>query len=89
MGIVLEDGSGVAVDWVNGRSYFSARRRLNIQSGQRKGRKGVAGSGWVHGAGRGKTARGWKGVRPGVRLKSRTVRASEEPEEYKREFYHG
>ena len=33
--------------------------------------KGVAG--WVREAGRGKTAHGWKGVRPGVRLKSRTV----------------
>ena len=41
--------------------------------------KGVAGSGWVREAGRGKT-----GVRPGVRLKSRTVRAGEEPEEHKR-----
>ena len=28
---------------------------------------GVAGSGWVRGAGRGKTARGWKGVRSWVR----------------------
>ena len=27
---------------------------------------------------------GWKGVRPEVRLKSRTVRAGEEPEEHKR-----
>ena len=79
---------GVAIDWVTGRSYSSARRRLNVQSGQRKGRKGaaalypsvtvrdrghwkgVAGSGWVRGVGRGKTARGWKGVRPGVRLES-------------------
>ena len=26
----------------------------------------------VRGAGRGKTARGWKGVRPGVRLESRS-----------------
>ena len=34
--------------------------------------KGVAGSGWVRGAGRGKTARGWKGVRPGVRFDSRS-----------------
>ena len=32
--------------------------------------KGVAGSGWVREAGRGKTAHGWKGVRPGVRLKT-------------------
>ena len=39
VGIVLEDGSGVAIDWVTGRSYSSARRRLNVQSGQRKGRK--------------------------------------------------
>ena len=38
VGIVLEDGSGVAIDWVTGRSYSSARRRLNVQSGQRKGR---------------------------------------------------
>ena len=39
VGIVLEDGSGVAVDWVTGRSYSSARRRLNVQSGQRKVKK--------------------------------------------------
>ena len=39
MGIVLEDDSTVAIDWVTGRSYSSARRRLNVQSGQRKGRK--------------------------------------------------
>ena len=32
--------------------------------------KGVAGSRWVRGAGRGKTARGWKGDRPGVRLET-------------------
>ena len=87
MGIVLEDGSGVAIDWVTGRSYSSARRRLNVQSGQRKGGKcaaapypsvavrdrghckGIAGSGWVREAGRGKTAHGWKGDRSGVRLK--------------------
>ena len=33
---------------------------------------------------------GWKGVRTRVRLKSRTVRAGEEPEEHKRQssFYH-
>ena len=42
VGIVLEDGSGVAIDWVTGRSHSSARRRLNVQSGQRKGRKGAA-----------------------------------------------
>ena len=42
VGIVLEDGSGVAIDWVTGRSYSSARRRLDAQSGQRKGRKGAA-----------------------------------------------
>ena len=36
-GIVLEDGSGVAVDWDTGRSYSSARRRRDVQSGQRKG----------------------------------------------------
>ena len=36
VGIVLEDGSGVAIDWVTGRSYSSARRRLNVQSGQRE-----------------------------------------------------
>ena len=102
VGIVIEDGSGVAIDWVTGRSYSSARRRLNVQSGQRKGGKcaaapypsvavrdrghwkGVAGSGWVREAGRGKTARGWNGVRPGVRLKSWRVRAGEEPEEHKR-----
>ena len=78
--------------------------RLNVQSGQRKGRKnaadpypsvavrdrghwkGVAGSGSDRGAGRGKTARGWKDVRPRVRLESRTVRVSEEPEEHKRDL---
>ena len=38
VGIVLQDGSGVATDWVTGRSYSAARRRLNVQSGQRKGR---------------------------------------------------
>ena len=27
---------------------------------------------------------GWKGDRPGVRLKERTVRADEEPEDHKR-----
>ena len=42
VGIVLEDGSGVAIDWVTGRSYSSARRRLNVQSGQRKGGKCAA-----------------------------------------------
>ena len=36
--VTLEDGSGVAVDWVTGRPYSSARRRLNVQSGLRKGR---------------------------------------------------
>ena len=40
VGIVLEDGSGVAIDWVTGRSYSSAR--LNVQSGQRKGGKCAA-----------------------------------------------
>ena len=39
VGTVLEDGSGVAIDWVTCRSYSSARRRLDVQSGQRKGRK--------------------------------------------------
>ena len=39
VGIVLEDGSGVAIDWVTGRSYSSTRRRLDVHSGQRKGRK--------------------------------------------------
>ena len=42
VGIVLEDGSGVAIDWVTGRSYSSARRRLNVKSGQRKGGKCAA-----------------------------------------------
>ena len=42
MGIVLEDGSRVAIDWVTGRSYSSARRRLNVQSVQRKGGKCAA-----------------------------------------------
>ena len=71
VGIVFKKktGPGVAIDFVTGQSYSSARRRLNVQSGQRKGRKGVAapypsvavrgrghwkgvaGSGWVHGAG--------------------------------------
>ena len=39
VGIFLEDGSGVAIDWVTGPPFSSARRRLNVQSGQRKGRK--------------------------------------------------
>ena len=38
VGIVLKDGSGVAIDCVTGRSYYSARRPVNVQSGQRKGR---------------------------------------------------
>ena len=42
VGIVLEDGSGVAIDWVTGRSYSSARRRLTVQLGQRKGGKCAA-----------------------------------------------
>ena len=42
VGIVVEDGSWVAIDWVTGRSYSSARRRLNVQSGQRKGGKCAA-----------------------------------------------
>ena len=38
VGIVLEDGSGVAIDLVAGRSYSSAEkatRRLDVQSGPR------------------------------------------------------
>ena len=42
VGIVFEDGSGVAIDWVTGRSYSSARRRRDVQSGQRKGGKYAA-----------------------------------------------
>ena len=38
VGIVLEDGSGVAIDWVTGQSYSFARRRLDVQSGLRKGK---------------------------------------------------
>ena len=34
---------------------------------------------WVREAGRGETAHGLKGVRPGVRLKNRTVRAGRSP----------
>ena len=93
VGIVFEDGSGVAVDWVTGRSYQFVRKRLDVQSGHRKGGKCAAvparalpsvivdtkkvlreGSGWVREAGRGKTADGWKGARPGV----------QEPEKHKR-----
>ena len=37
----------------------------------------VAGSGWVREAGRGKTAHGWKGVRPGVRLKTGRARRTQ------------
>ena len=40
-----EDGSGVAIDWVAGRSCSSgvkAGRRLNVQSGLRKGDNGPA-----------------------------------------------
>ena len=44
VGFVLEDGSGVAIDWVTSGSYSSARRRLNVQSGQRKGGKCAAAS---------------------------------------------
>ena len=36
--IVLEDGSGVAIDWVTGLSYSERGRGLNVQSGLRKGR---------------------------------------------------
>ena len=36
--------------------------------------KGVAGSGWVRGAGRGKTARGWKVFAPGCASKAGLVR---------------
>ena len=32
-----QPGSRVAIDWVTGRSYSSARRRINVQSGLRKG----------------------------------------------------
>ena len=39
---LTEDGSRVAIDWVTGQSYSSARRRLNIQSGKRKGGKCAA-----------------------------------------------
>ena len=41
VGIVLEDGSGVAIDWVTGRSFSSAEEatRLNVQSGLRMGMK--------------------------------------------------
>ena len=42
--IILEDGSGVAVDWVTSWPCSSARRRLNVQSGQREGRKACCGS---------------------------------------------
>ena len=38
----FEEGSGVAIDWDTGRPYSSARRRLNVQSGQRKGGKCAA-----------------------------------------------
>ena len=39
VGIVLEDGSGVAIDWVTGWSYSSARRRpmysqANVRAGK-------------------------------------------------------
>ena len=92
MGIVLEDGSGVAIDWVTGRTPPHGDGSMYSQANVRVGKcaaapypsvKGVAGSGWVREAGRGKTARGWKGVRPWVRLENRTVRAGEEPEEHK------
>ena len=36
-----QPGSGVAIDWVTGRSYSSAikaKRRINVQSGLRKAR---------------------------------------------------
>ena len=36
VGIVLEDGSRVAIDWVTGRSYSSARKRLQANVGAEK-----------------------------------------------------
>ena len=48
-----EGGSGVAIDWVTGRSCCSAtkaRRRLNVQSGLRKGDKEPAPAGEPVGA---------------------------------------
>ena len=42
VGIVIEDGSRVAVDWVTVRWYSSVRRLLNVQSGQREGKTGAA-----------------------------------------------
>ena len=83
VGIVLEDGSGVAIDWVHpaGRTPPHADGSMyshtNVRAGTRAlpsvivdTEKVFAGSGWVREAGRGKTAHGWKGVRPGVRLKT-------------------
>ena len=56
VGIVLEDGSGVAIDWVTGRSCSSAEkatRRLNVQSGLHKGKVNKR---------RGQLARAWLSV---------------------------
>ena len=41
--------------------------------------KVITGSGWVREAGRGKTAHGWTGVRPRVRLKERTGEPTRSP----------
>ena len=57
--------------------YESAK--IVLKSDQESSVKSVAGSGWVREAGHGKTAHGWKGVRPRVRLKNRTVRAGRSP----------
>ena len=70
VGIVFKTKTAVAIDWVTGRSYSSARRRLNVQSGQRKGRKGAAAP--KRAVPRPVVRNGWKGVRPGVRLESRS-----------------
>ena len=82
-GIVLEDGSGVAIDWVTGRTPPHGDGSMYSQF-QRKGKKDLRlpiralpsvivdtekvlreGDGSVKLV-VGKTARGWKGVRPGV-----------------------
>ena len=85
VGIVHEDGSGVAIEWVTGRTpphgdgsmysqanvrarKFAALPYPSVAVRDRGHWKGVAGSGWVRGAFRGKTARGWKRVRTRVRL---------------------
>ena len=40
-GIVLENDSGIVIDWATGWSNSPARKQLNVQSGSRKGKQDV------------------------------------------------